>query len=204
MQVLRRRQDERALQIYLSRGVIQEIGSTHYVRDTLSRIVDDHCQKVGEESVSAPQDSVPHGGCHVLGSRTLEAIDEAYRLRFDPQPDGRGRAGISHAVTAVPRIALLVGEFLAAAGALERHPSDSKTLDGGGIVLAPIGLLEHVSIPLETEGFEGPQDSRRRSGDLARSVHVLHPDQPASAVRTRIEEARRRGVERPQVKIAGG
>ena len=124
------------MQIYLSGGVIQEIGSAHHVRDTLSRIVDDHCQQVGEETVSALQDRVPHDGRDVLGSRTLEAIDEAYRLRFHPQASGRGRAGISHAVAAVPRITFLVGEFLAAAGALERHPSDSKTLDGGGIVLA--------------------------------------------------------------------
>ena len=92
MQVLRRRQDERSLQIYLSGGVIQEIGSAHHVRDTLSRIVDDHCQQVGEETVSAPQDRVPHGGRDVLGSRTLQPIDEAYRLRFDPQADGCCRA----------------------------------------------------------------------------------------------------------------
>src|SRR5580658_5587710 len=156
MQVLRRRQEERTLQIYLSGGVIQKIGSAHHVRDTLSRIVDDHRQEVGEEAVSTLQDRIPHDGRDVLVLRALQAIDEAYRLRLHPQTSGRGRAGISHAVTAVPWITLLVGELLPAARALECHPSQPKTLDGGGIVLAAIRLLEHGSIPLETEGVEGP------------------------------------------------
>jgi hypothetical protein len=102
MQVLRRRQEEQALQIYLPGGVIQKIGSAHHVRDTLSRIVDDHCQEVGEETVSTLQDRIPHDGRDVLVSRALQAIDEAYRLRLHPQANGGGRAGISHAVTAVP------------------------------------------------------------------------------------------------------
>jgi len=57
-------------------------------------------------------------------------------------------------------------------------------------------LANDLSVPLEAEQLQGAQNPGRRSGNLPRLVEILDAQQPAAAVRARIQEARYRRVER--------
>jgi hypothetical protein len=59
-------------------------------------------------------------------------------------------------------------------------------------------------MPLESECLERRQDAIRGAGNHARPVDILHPHEPAPAMRARIEETRRGGVQGSEVQIAGG
>jgi hypothetical protein len=62
-------------------------------------------------------------------------------------------------------------------------------------MLDAIALADGLAVPFEAECLQRAQDAGRCSRDLARPVEVLDPQQPASAVRPRIQVARRRRIQ---------
>jgi hypothetical protein len=71
-------------------------------------------------------------------------------------------------------------------------------------MLVALRLSKHTAVPLEAECLERPKYALRRTGHLAGPIHILNADQPPTALRTRVEIARHRGVQRAQVQLAGG
>ena len=61
VQVARRRQAQRALQVDLARGVVGQVLAAHDVGDALRRVVDDHRELVGPQAVGALEHEVADG-----------------------------------------------------------------------------------------------------------------------------------------------
>jgi hypothetical protein len=64
------------------------------------------------------------------------------------------------------------------------------------VKLAPLMLANDLSVPFEAEQLEGAQNAGRRSGNLPRSVEILNAQQPAAAMRARVQIAGYRRVKR--------
>jgi hypothetical protein len=48
-------------------------------------------------------------------------------------------------------------------------------------------LANDLSVPFEAEQLEGAQNAGRRSANLPRSVQILNAQQPAAAMRARVQ-----------------
>jgi hypothetical protein len=57
-------------------------------------------------------------------------------------------------------------------------------------------LANDLSVPFEAEQLEGAQNAGRRSGNFPRLIQILNAQQPAAAMRARVQEARYRRVKR--------
>jgi hypothetical protein len=57
-------------------------------------------------------------------------------------------------------------------------------------------LANDLPVPFEAELLEGAQNPGRRSGNLPRSIEILDAQQPAAAMRARVQIAGYRSVER--------
>jgi hypothetical protein len=64
------------------------------------------------------------------------------------------------------------------------------------VKLAPLMLANDLSVPLEAEQLERAQNTGRRSGNLPRSIEILNAQQPAAAMRARVQIAGYRRVKR--------
>jgi hypothetical protein len=64
------------------------------------------------------------------------------------------------------------------------------------VKLAPLMLADDLSVPFEAEQLEGAQYPGRRSGNLPRLIEILNAQQPAAAMRARIQIAGYRRVKR--------
>jgi hypothetical protein len=64
------------------------------------------------------------------------------------------------------------------------------------VKLDPLMLANDLSVPFEAEQIEGAQNPRRRSGNLPRFIEILNAQQPAAAMRARVQIAGYRRVKR--------
>jgi len=96
----------------------------------------------------------------------------------------------------MPRIAVFIRELGTAAGAFERQAAAAAGLEGCLVPRRTVALMHHLIVPFETEPGQGAQYPGGGSGDDAGTIQILDADQPATAVRSGIEVARRRGIER--------
>jgi hypothetical protein len=64
------------------------------------------------------------------------------------------------------------------------------------VKLAPLMLANDLSVPFEAEPLEGAQNAGRRSVNLPRSIEILNAQQPAAAMRARVQIAGYRRVKR--------
>lgn len=203
MQVVGRRQAQRALQQNLPRRGIEQVGAAHHVADALRGVVDHHRQLVGPATVGAQQHEIADLGVHVLGDGAAHAVakrDHAARRHSQaqrrPRPRLRGHAAMVHAA--------LRGQFAAAATAGERLAGLQQPLRRGVVGRAALALARHRSIRVQTVGAQAGELALDRAGRAARPVHVLDAQQPLAAGMARVQPATEGGEQRAQVQRAAG
>src|SRR6185503_10012657 len=174
-------------------------------------IVDHDRELIGELAVGAQQHEVPDAALQRLALRALHpiAIDDLFGARSQSQgarlPSRRQApaAGARKDMPAVDReperrIGHLAPRARAPVGAR------AQVLERAQVERRAAALVDDFAVPGETKPLERVQDLRRRARQVARRVEILDAHQPAAARRARVEPARERGNERPEMQRTGG
>src|SRR5271170_1274912 len=173
MRVAGLRQAEQALQSDLTGRVVQQVGATHDVRDSLRRIVDDHGEHIGKYLIASLENEVADRCGYLLAVHALDAILETDIARFDSQSCRGGCSGKDSATAAGAGIALLIFQLQAAAGTRECQIALAQASQPLIVMLAAVTLMNHRPVPLEAEHLQCAQDSSGRACDLSRPVEIL-------------------------------
>jgi len=94
------------------------------------------------------------------------------------------------------------GDDAAAAVAGIDESEGSELIQGGQVVLHPITLVEHRSIPLQTERLECAQNRVGGARDLPWWIDILDSNVPLPIVMARLEITAEGGNEGPEVQWA--
>ncbi len=148
---------------------------------------------------------IADGGRDVLAVSSLDAIGELEHgpastrtrdcrrhARRNRARRGRCRDSASSSSNCSAAAGTLEGQSARTAG--RRAPPRSARCDRAGARPSPSHSKPNC--------LEGAQDAVGRPRNLAGPIQILDAQQPAAAVRARVQEARRRRVQRAQVQIA--
>ena len=195
--------------------------AAHDLGDALLGVVDDDRELVCVRPVRALHDEIADGDPEILGYGTEEKILERDEARGDAEAEGAGGAtrrkaraagaGIDRATLSARRFALIASrrgrrgacEIRSRTRAGEDLFPSKKIFRRPVIQREPGGLEDDVAVPREAEALERAEDVVGGARDDARRVEVLHPNEPAPAVRAREEPRTERGDEAPEVQRAG-
>jgi len=210
MQIARRRQSEQPLQQDLARRGIEQIRAAHHVGDALIGIIDHHRKLVGVEAVGAEQDEIADFLIHGLRDIPLEPVGEcdgftpcsqAHRTRSF----SRGQAlaagaridagAIRHRVRRVLAFVAhcRVRDLLSAAATPINLSGLPEPLECGAVGIQSRALVDHGTVPLQSQRFQLAQDDVRRFRARARAIQVLHAHAPRSLRSAGVEPARHCG-----------
>ena len=105
------------LQGDLARSAAEKVGAAHDVSDVLGRIVDDDCQLICEQAVTAADDEVAGVACQLSGLQSLQPVVESDRAGRDPEPDRERAVRRPHSVATPTGVVQLVRLVAAAPAA---------------------------------------------------------------------------------------
>ena len=200
---------ERAIDVHLPRRIGQVIVAPDDLRHAHVVVVDHHGQHVGGRPVGAQQHEVVEvavrpgdGALHGIVQRrltVLRGLEADYGLDAG---GGLGRVAVTPASVVARRPAFFPGEVahlleLGRRGIAMIGPALGQQACGRfAMTLHPLGLIDHVTVPIEPEPRQSVDDGvdGRCRGALA--VRVLDPQQHLAAAPPRIEpvEQRRPGA----------
>ncbi len=216
MRVRGGRQAERLLKRNLSRGRVEEVRSAHDLGHILSGIVHDDRELVRGRAVSALDDEVADRGCDVFGERAENEIFEGEDAGRNAEADGADLLSGRKAAAARPWIDASRGWITAVGGG--SRPGEIRPRTGTGVDHSPFSknlqrrvvvretprLKSDLLVPRQAVALERSENLVRGSRDDARRVEILHPHEPAPAVRTGEQPRAQRGDEAAKVQGSRG
>ncbi len=204
----------------LARRVVGEVFATHDVRDILVGIVDDHRELVGPQAVGASQHEIADIARDVLGLRAeptvVPADGDGRGVAAHAQAPGAGGpavqpraagAGVDELLVAPmrpPRRCQRALDVATRAAARIGVARGDQTRERCLIVRASLGLPHRRIVGNQAQRLELPQDFTIGARHAAGRVDILDADEPARAMRARVEPARQRRDERARVQRASG
>lgn len=204
------RMTEQAEEVDLARGRVEQVGAAHDVGHPRFGVVHHHRELIGEEAVGALDHVVAGVGGEVDLLLALHRVAKAHHALGAHPPGAAGpsrrqavAAGAGIAARAVAR-ERLAGELAPGARTGIGEAGRAQALERGRIGFAAFALAHDRAVPFEAEAFQRGEDACGGAGHRARGVHVLDAQQPASAVRARIQEAAHGGDQRAEVQRAAG
>lgn len=193
MRVSRCREREGVLQRDLPCGGVEKVRSTHDLRDLLVRVVHHDGELIRERPVGSLHDEIAYGPFEILGERAEKDFFEGDMEAGSPK--AICPRGLARRKTAAARAGIDAGESCVHTIGCRRRSREirprartaiddslSKKIFQRRVVKRDARrLMDDFSIPRQAVSLESSQDVVRGARRDARSVEILHADEPSPA-----------------------
>ena len=216
VQIARCGQPEGRLQLNLPRRVVGQVLAAHHVADALRGIVHHHGQLVGPQPVGTAQGKVADLLLHILRLRAQAPVCPVERARLRQKTPGPGWLALQAVAAGAGVDQLAMTRARMPSGRQRQRDVLPRAAAGVGAALSDEllqrSLVERAAGRLVQRRFVRPQaaggqlrhDGGVGTGHATRHVHVFDAQQPASAVRPRVQPTGQRRHQRAGVQRTGG
>ena len=199
-----RKSTQGTINLLLLRRHVQQIRTTHHVRDALINVIDHHRHLIGVEPLLAEDDRIVKLCLHrlVLGSQQL--VLPVAVFVFEGKADCEWPVTVDFcASAALVRVAPLIGlQFLARALATIRVAAFKQPVNGVLIGVVTSGLKAYRLVGKQPVGVKAGNDLAGRLRRLSQRIQVFNADKPLAALAAGFQKAGKCGNEGAKVQRA--
>jgi len=188
----------------LTGTALQQVFAAHHLRYPGCDVIYGAAELIGKALVGSADDEVAAEMIDLDLLRTGYGIVESNDSAVTAQPDTAHDCACRHAITAVARIAAMLIQCCAAAGAGVGVASSEQLLKRCGIHLVALTLIDDRCIRAQAEMFQRGDDASGAVGLFTLRINVVYAQQPATMMMPGLQEAGQRSGKRTEVQGTGG
>lgn len=211
MKVIGYRQIEHLLQIDLSRRRVEQVASAQNFGDALLVIIDHHSQLIGIGLIAPTDDKVSCLFGQILFDAALQPVVDAdgpcgcfdsERMRLLPADFFIPAAARIDGAPSSVRLRQSTNRFSGTVAWIDQPPS-LQALQSITISLGTLTLIQHRTIPMQSEALECSEDRVGGSGDRSEGIEIVDANEPLTLSRSGLEKAGERRIERAEMEGTG-